>query len=128
MSRLTTPLRTLAAMSGLVLLSSTGFAQGASAPAGAAAEQRIDNRQARQEKRIDQGIESGRLTQREAQRMERQQARIDRAEDRATADGTVTRREAARLEAAQDTSSRRIHRQKHDRQHAPGTGASATRP
>lgn len=120
MSRLSSSLRALLALTGLTLWAGASFSQAASAPASPAAERRIDNRQARQEKRIDQGVESGQLTQREARRMEHQQARIDRAENRAKADGEVTKGEAARIEARQDAASRRIHRQKHDRQNAPG--------
>jgi hypothetical protein len=68
MSRLSSSLRSLLALTGLALWAGASFAQAASAPAGAAAERRIDNRQARQEKRIDQGVASGQLTQREARR------------------------------------------------------------
>jgi hypothetical protein len=81
-------------------------------------EQRIDARQARQEQRIDHGVESGSLTQREAARLEHQQAHIDRAESRALADGSLNRREALRMEKMQDRAKRRIRHQKHDRQHA----------
>lgn len=77
----------------------------------------IDQRQANQERRIDQGVASGSLTQREANRLERGQQRIDNMENRAKADGVVTGRERARLHQAQDTQSARIYRQKHDRQH-----------
>ena len=78
---------------------------------------RIDARQARQDARIDQGVASGQLTQREAARMEAGQARVQGMDNRAQADGTVTGRERARIEHAQDVQSARIHRQKHDRQH-----------
>lgn len=78
---------------------------------------RVDQRQANQEQRIDQGIASGSLTQREANRLERGQQHVDNMENRAKADGVVTRAERARLHQAQDVQSARIHRQKHDRQH-----------
>lgn len=78
---------------------------------------RVDQRQANQEQRIDQGIASGSLTQREANRLERGQQHVDNIENRAKADGVVTKRERARLEHAQDVQSRRIYAQKHDRQH-----------
>lgn len=83
---------------------------------GPAQGERVDNRQMRQEQRIDQGIESGGLTRPEAARLTRQQAHIDRMENRVEADGSVTRREALRLEHAQDRASRRIAHAKHDRQ------------
>ena len=78
---------------------------------------RVDQRQANQEQRIDQGVASGSLTQREANRLERGQQHVDNMENRANADGVVTRGERARLHQAQDAQSARIYRQKHDRQH-----------
>lgn len=86
---------------------------------------RIDARQAKQEKRVDQGIASGELTKREARRMNRQQAAVNKAEDKAKADGTVTAQERRRLTKAQNQTSRNIHRQKHDAQERP---ASAPKP
>jgi parvulin-like peptidyl-prolyl isomerase len=76
----------------------------------------IDQRQMNQEQRIDQGIASGQLNQREANRLERGQDRIDNMENRAKSDGIVTARERARLQHAQNVESQRIYRQKHDRQ------------
>lgn len=78
---------------------------------------RIDQRQANQERRIDQGVTSGQLTEREAIRLEKGQAHVRQMEDHALADGTVTKRERIRIERAQDSQSRRIAREKHDRQH-----------
>lgn len=77
-----------------------------------------DKRQEMQQKRIEQGIQSGQLTPREAGRMERRQQHVQHMEDKAKADGTVTAKERARIHHAQDQDSRRIHREKHDRQHA----------
>jgi hypothetical protein len=79
-------------------------------------EQQVDNRQGRQEQRIEQGVANGSLTRREARRLGKEQAGVVRAENRAEADGRVTRREAARLERRQDAASRHIYRHKHDRQ------------
>lgn len=76
----------------------------------------IDQRQLNQEQRIDQGIASGQLNQREAARLERGQDRVDNMENRAKADGAVTARERARIQHAQNVESKRIYRQKHDRQ------------
>jgi hypothetical protein len=76
----------------------------------------IDQRQANQEQRIDQGIASGQLTQREANRLERGQQRVDNMENHAKADGVVTPKERARIQHAQNVESKRIYRQKHDRQ------------
>jgi hypothetical protein len=88
-------------------------------PALASAQTRIDNRQARQEQRIDQGVKSGELTKRETARLNRGDQKIDRMENRAQADGTVSRTEKRHIEKAQDVQSKRIYRQKHDAQARP---------
>lgn len=77
---------------------------------------RIDQRQDNQERRIDQGIASGQLTEQEAARLEKGQAHVQQMENKALADGTVTKKERAGIERAQDRQNRRIARQKHDRQ------------
>lgn len=76
----------------------------------------IDQRQANQEKRIDQGIVSGQLNEREANRLNKQQEHVNKIEDKAKADGVVTKGERARINHAQDRASRHIAREKHDRQ------------
>ena len=76
----------------------------------------IDQRQANQERRIDQGIASGQLNEREANRLKKQQGHINKMEDRAKSDGVMTKRERARIGAAQNRASRHIVREKHDRQ------------
>ncbi|MFM9917725.1 MAG: hypothetical protein ACKVOX_18135 [Rhizobacter sp.] len=92
------------------------FAVAATAHAENAVDQRFDNRQDRQEQRIEKGATSGALTQPEVRRLSREQARLTRAEGRAEADGKVTPKEAIALEKRQDVASRRIFRQKHDAQ------------
>jgi len=77
---------------------------------------RIDQRQANQEQRIDQGIASGQLNGREADRLNNQQEHIDKMENKAKSDGVMTKKERARISHAQDRASRQITRQKHDRQ------------
>ena len=79
---------------------------------------RIDQRQQNQERRIEQGEKSGALTKKEAARLEKGQARVQKMEDKAVADGKVTAKERARIEKAQDMQSRRIYREKHDKQTA----------
>lgn len=76
----------------------------------------IDQRQANQERRIDQGIASGRLSEREASRLNNQEEHINNLEEKAKSDGVVTKKERARIRHAQDRTSRHIARQKHDRQ------------
>jgi uncharacterized membrane protein YebE (DUF533 family) len=77
----------------------------------------VDQRQANQEARIQQGVASGALTGREAARLERGQQRVENMEAAAKADGVVTKRERAQLQHAQNVQSRHIAAQKHDRQH-----------
>jgi hypothetical protein len=77
---------------------------------------RIDNREIRQEQRIDQGIASGQLNRRETARLDAGQNRIDRMENRALSDGSLSGRERLSIEHAQDRQSRQINRQKHDAQ------------
>lgn len=78
---------------------------------------RVDQREARQEARIDQGAASGSLTQREAARLDRGQRHIDNMESRAKSDGVVTGQERKRLDHAQNVQNRHIRAEKHDRQH-----------
>ena len=66
--------------------------------------------------RIDQGIASGQLNEREATRLNNQQEHVNKMEDKAKSDGVVTKKERARINHAQDRTSRHIARQKHDRQ------------
>lgn len=98
----------------VLTLAATGAAL--AQPANPTATPRVDQREANQERRIQQGVNSGQLTQREANRLEHQQGRIDRAEDGAKADGKVTAQERARLHGMQDRASQDIAREKHDRQ------------
>lgn len=98
----------LLAASVLLLATGTAYAQ-AETPG-------IDQRQANQEQRIDQGIASGQLNQRETNRLEREQTRVNRMEDRAKGDGVVTNKERAKINRAQNRASRDIYRQKHDAQ------------
>ena len=87
------------------------FAQTTSTP-------RIDQRQQNQQQRIDPGVKSGQLNEKEAARLEKGQARVQKMEDKAVADGKVTAKESRQIERAQDKQSRRIYREKHDKQTA----------
>jgi len=101
---------TLASCSTFAILA----ALAAVAPAGAATV--IDQRQENQERRIDQGIQSGQLTGPEAERLQRQQNRIETMESKAQADGKVSAAERRKIRRAQNRASRRIWREKHDAQ------------
>ena len=89
---------------------------------------RVDQREANQAARIEQGAASGSLTPREAARLDRGQQRVERMEARAKSDGVVTAGERARLHQAQDTQSRHIAAQKHDRQHDYNHNGRVDRP
>lgn len=77
---------------------------------------RIDKRQENQDKRIDKGVASGQLNQKEAARLEKGQAHVQKMEDKALSDGKVTRREKRRIEHAQDQQNKRIVRERRDKQ------------
>lgn len=77
---------------------------------------RLDQRQANQEARIQQGVQSGALTAKEAERLEKGQEHVQKIEDKAKSDGKVTARERERLQQAENVQSRHIAREKHDRQ------------
>ncbi len=76
----------------------------------------INERQARQEQRIQRGVARGDITQREARELWRQQREIDRVEARARADGRINRREMSELMAMLDDADQRIRTQRHDQQ------------
>lgn len=70
---------------------------------------RFETRLAKQDDRIDRGVEAGRIGPREAQALNRQQASLDRALDRQSADGgRLSAREAWRLDNRFDRGSRSI--------------------
>ena len=93
----------------IAAVSATTFAQTPSTP-------RIDQREANQQKRIDQGVKSGALNEKEARRLEKGQQRVQKAEDKAMADGKVTGKERRKIEHMQDKQSKKIYREKHDKQ------------
>jgi uncharacterized membrane protein YebE (DUF533 family) len=79
---------------------------------------RIDQRQANQERRIEQGVRSGELTPHETRKLERGQAKVRRMEARVKADGVVTAQERRQITREQDRQSERIAHEKHDAQHS----------
>ena len=76
----------------------------------------VDKRQANQETRIQQGVQSGQLTPKEAAKLEKGQAKVQAAEDKAKADGVVTPKERAKLAKKQNKQSKKIYKEKHDKQ------------
>jgi hypothetical protein len=79
---------------------------------------RVDQRQANQDARIQQGVASGELTAKETAKLEKGQAKVAAKEAKAKADGVVTPRERARLAKAQNKQSKKIYKEKHDAQTA----------
>jgi hypothetical protein len=80
----------------------------------------LDKRQANQQKRIEQGVASGQLNQKEATRLEKREAKLETDKQAAQADGKVTPQERKQLQREANRDSHAIRAQKHDRQHAPG--------
>ncbi len=73
-------------------------------------------RNVNQQQRIEQGVKSGQLTNREVGKLERGQAKINNKEARAGADGHVAANEQKGIQKAENKQSKRIHREKHDAQ------------
>lgn len=105
-------IKTLGLGAALTIASLGAFAQTAPATP------RVDQREANQEARIQNGVASGQLNAKETYRLEKQQARINQTEADAKADGTVTKQERRKLHRMQDRASANIHNQKHDAQTA----------
>jgi len=85
-------------------------------------ERRVDRRQDRQWSRIQNGVDSGDLSRREARRLLKQQDRIDRLEQRFERDGYYSPREKRKMERVLDRASRKIRRAKHNDRPARGYG------
>lgn len=90
-------------------LSTSTFAQNARTPV-------VRERQENQLGRIRHGHRNGELTRLETARLAKQQAHIQRDKRIAKADGRISSRERLHLAHEQNQASRRIARQKHDRQ------------
>lgn len=95
------------------------FAQ-ATTPASNTNTPRIDKRADNQEKRIDQGVSSGKLTEKEAANLDKRQDKLESDITKAKADGNVTKAERAKLTAEENRNSRKIARKKHNARNAEG--------
>ena len=80
----------------------------------------IDQREANQQQRIDEGRRDGSLTRSEANRLQQNDNRIERYEARARSDGTVTSSERQRLDSMLDRQGQAIRRERTDGQRADG--------
>ena len=101
----------------LLALAGSAFAQAPVAvptPVDPTATPRIDQRQANQQKRINQGVASGQLTPQETANLQKRESKIAADEAAAKADGKVTKAERAHLRHEENRASRAIHQKKHN--------------
>ena len=105
----------------------SAFAQAPVAPKDPLATPKIDQRQANQEKRIDQGIASGALTTKEATKLDKRETKIESDKLAAKADGKVTKAEHHKLNREQNHASSAIRHQKHDAHTAAPAAAPAAK-
>ena len=74
-------------------------------------------RQRVHQKRINEGVNSGELTKREAVKLDRREAKLHREIRRDRADGGgLTAKERAKIDRKQDNLSEKIAKEKHDNQ------------
>jgi hypothetical protein len=71
-------------------------------------------RNVNQEKRIEQGVQSGALTNRETGKLEQGQAKVDRLESKAARDGHVGKHVQAASARKENRQSEKIHDKKHN--------------
>jgi hypothetical protein len=102
----------------LMSAASAGFAQTASSTV---------QRNVNQEARIEQGLQNGSLTTREAAELQREQSNIDRMQARDLRDGKLTDAERAKLQAAQNKASRDITSAEHNGVRGDPLSASSQR-
>ena len=76
--------------------------------------QHDQQRDVNQQQRIEQGLQSGQLSTREAGQLERDQQHVDKMEARDLRNGSISPAEQARLDAAQNKASRDIAVDKHN--------------
>lgn len=99
------------ALAGAVALS-LGFSLPAQAQSvGSETERNVD-----QQQRIEQGLQSGQLNNREASKLEQGEARIDRTEQNDLRNGSLSPAEKAQIQREQNRESAAIYGQKHDAQ------------
>ena len=69
-----------------------------------------------QQKRIEQGLQSGQLTSGEARKLEAGESRIDKTQQHDLRNGSLSASERAQIQREQNRESKSIHNQKHDAQ------------
>ena len=90
-----------------LFLAATGFAAGPRTD-------EVVQRDANQQQRIEQGLQSGQLSTREAGQLERDETRIDRTEARDLKDGSLSKAEQTHLNGMENKASADINADKHD--------------
>lgn len=92
-------------MAASVLFASAAFAQNAV---------QDQQRDVNQQERIEQGLQSGQLSSKEAGQLERGQQQVDRTEAKDLKNGSISPAEQARLNALQNKESNQIYADKHN--------------
>ena len=100
----------------LIALAAVATVAASSVPAAAA----VNARQFNQERNIDAGVRSGKLTQREARALRAEVRAIERNKRAYTRDGHYSNREKARIHAQQDALAHKIDRMKANGRRGPG--------
>ncbi len=100
------------------LLASTAFAQNA---------QEDQQRNVNQQERIEQGLQSGQLSTKEAGQLERGQQNIDRVESKDLKNGSISPAEQSRLNAMENRQSNAIYDDKHNAVKGNPNSASSQR-
>ncbi|MEN9560432.1 MAG: hypothetical protein RLZZ502_1643 [Pseudomonadota bacterium] len=101
-------LKTLTTLSAVVAILISANAQAQTATP------RIDQHQANQAARINQGVASGQLTPKETATLNAQQQNIQAQKMAAKSDGVVTKQERQSIKRAQKRASNNIERKKHN--------------
>jgi hypothetical protein len=117
--------RTFIATAACVLMTGAAFAQTPAAPATPA--QTTVQRDVNQQQRIENGLQSGKLTTREAGLLEREENKVDRLQAKDMKDGKVTAAERQQLTAAQNKVSRDIATAKNNSVNGNPLSASSQR-
>ena len=98
------------------LLAASAVTAFVAAPAFAQSTASEVQRNSNQQQRIEQGVQSGQLTNKEVGKLEGGQSRVSRMERRAGADGSVGQNEQRRIQNTENSQNKHIYREKHDGQ------------
>jgi aminoglycoside phosphotransferase family enzyme len=107
----------IAAFAAIFAISGAAIAQPQAQPQQTKKTPVINHRQVKQQRRIAQGVRSGKLTKGETRRLERQQARIQRTKrrDKMMNGGKLTPKEKTHINKMQNRANKRIYRAKHNK-------------